>query len=100
MIKKAYIGIDVGAQGGVSIIYDNGTASTHDYLDISHFRSRIEQWCIEVESLVVALEKQWIQPMQGVKSGGAMMETYGKIQGVLETVKPRQVPILYNLEHG
>lgn len=77
-----YIGIDVGKNGGIAIICENGervTATAVPYSD-----AMLKDVCRMLKNSVITLEKVASRPKQGVTSSFNFGAEYGYIKGVIE----------------
>lgn len=86
-----YIGIDVGKNGGIAIIYESGdrvTATAVPYSD-----KQIIDICRILKNGVVAVEKVGAMPKQGVKSMFNFGAEYGYIKGVLDANNMQYVEV-------
>ena len=100
-----YIGIDPGAKGGWSIIYDDGKVESHSWDDVNFLASMRELWDKGVTTRC-ALEKVGAMPGQGVVSMYNFGKSVGFIEGVLraydisyQTVPPQTWKKSFSLLH-
>lgn len=84
---KISIGIDVGAKGGVSVIWDNGNAETIPYDDkeLIGMAQNISAYATaENVPICCCVEKVGAMPGQGVTSMFSFGKSLGFIEGVLQ----------------
>jgi crossover junction endodeoxyribonuclease RuvC len=82
---KAAIGIDPGAHGGWTVIYDTGEVCVSPW-DEKRFIESMEDLSGEGIALCCALEKVGAMPKQGLVSTWRFAENFGVIQGVLKAL--------------
>jgi len=86
MKQKAWIGIDPGINGAAALIHEYGEEVFDWPGDPGLAADKIEQWLLEYNIRLAALENVHAMPKQGVSSTFKFGQNLGQWQGILATL--------------